>query len=110
MNDDDSLSPLLKTWRHQPHEVSDFNRGVWVRLQAEPASKESGVFGWLIAFPLVGARRAMPIAASLTLLLSLAAGSGVAFAYESLTHDDRMASEYARVIDPLQMTAPHAHP
>jgi hypothetical protein len=110
MNDDDSLSTLLKTWQHPPREASDFNRGVWTRLQAEPASKEAGAFGRLLVFPLIGARRAMPIAASLAFLLSLATGSGVAFAYESLTHDDRMASEYARTIDPLQMTAPHAHP
>jgi len=110
MNDDDSLSPLLKTWRHQPREASDFNRGVWARLRTAPATKDSSVFGWLIDFPLIGARRAMPIAASLALLLSLAAGSGVAFAYESLTRNDRMAVAYARSIDPLQMASAHVHP
>jgi len=110
MNDDDSLSPLLKTWQHQSHETLDFNRGVWARLRAKPVAKESGVLGWLIDFPQVGARRAMPIAASLALLLSLAAGSGMAFAYESLTRNDRMAVAYARSIDPLQMASAHVHP
>jgi hypothetical protein len=110
MNDDDSLSPLLKTWRHQPPDARGFNRGVWSRLQANSAPKESGVFGRLLHFPIAGASWAMPVAASFALLLSLAAGSGAALAYESLTHDDRMAAEYARSIDPLQMSAPHSHP
>jgi len=110
MNDDDSLSPLLKTWRHQPPEARDFNRTVWSRLQANTTSKEPGAFGRLLHFPIVGVRWAMPVAASFALLLSLAAGSGAALAYESLTHDDRMAAEYARSIDPLQMSAPHSHP
>jgi len=36
----------------------------------------------------------------------------VAFAYESMTRDDRMATEYARSIDPLQMAnqPSHSHP
>ena len=108
MNDDDSLSSLLKTWRHQPREAPDFNRGVWSRLQAKPASSAMpSLFGQLRAFPSATSRCAMPLAASFVLLLSLATGSGVAFAYESMTHDDRMAAEYARSIDPLQMAMAH---
>jgi len=110
MNDEDSLSPLLKTWRHQPREVPDFNRSVWTRVQAESTSEESGPLGRLLHFSLTGARWATPIAASLILLLSLAAGSGAALAYESLTHNDRMATEYARSIDPLQMSVSHSRP
>ena len=56
----------------------------------------------------------MPLAASFVLLLSLATGSGVALAYDSMTRDDRMAAEYARSIDPLQMAmqpqTSHSHP
>ena len=110
MNDEDSLSSLLKTWRHQPREASDFKRGVWSRLQAKPATTDSSLFGQLFAFPAATTRWAMPLAASLVLLLSLATGSGVAFAYESMTRDDRMATEYARSIDPLQMASQHSHP
>jgi len=110
MNDEDSLSPLLKTWRHQPREAPGFNRSVWTRLQAESASRKTSGLGHLLHFPLARARWAMPVAASLALLLSLAAGSGAALAYESFTLKDRMAGEYARSIDPLQMSAPHAHP
>ena len=110
MNDEDSLSSLLKTWRHQPREAPEFNRGVWSRLQASPTAAESSWFGQLLAFPAISTRWAMPMAASLLLLLSLATGSGVALAYDSMTRDDRMATEYARSIDPLQMSAPHTHP
>ena len=110
MNDQDPLSALLKTWRHQPRETPEFNRGVWTRLQAKPVTEESSLLGRLFHFPLASARWAMPIAASVLVLLSLAAGSGAAFAYESATRDERMAAEYARSIDPLQMSAPQTHP
>ncbi len=116
MNDDDSLSSLLKTWRHQPLEAPDFNRSVWSRLQAEPANTATAprLFDQLLAFPGATARWTMPLAASFVLLLSLATGSGVALAYDSMTRDDRMAAEYARSIDPLQMAmqpqTSHSHP
>ena len=110
MNDQDPISLLLKKWRHQPREAPDFNRSVWARLQAKPAEEESNQPGRLLPFPFASARWAMPFAASLFVLLSLAAGSGAAFAYESINRDERMAAEYARNIDPLQMTNPHSHP
>lgn len=113
MNDDrDLLSPLLKTWRHTPPEAPDFNRGVWGRVQTtQDSSLLRNVFSVLAFFPTERARVLMPIAASVALVLSLAAGSGAAFAYDSLTRDDRMAAAYARSIDPLQMMepAPHNH-
>ena len=110
MNDQDPLALLLKKWRHQPREVPDFNRSVWARLQAKPATEDSSLLGRLLPFPLASTRWAMSVAASLLVLLSLAAGSGAAFAYESINRDERMAAEYARNIDPLQMTNPHSHP
>jgi len=110
MNDQDSLSLLLEKWRHQPREAPDFNRSVWARLQAKPATEDSSLLGRLLPFPRASARWAVPFAASLTVLLSLAAGSGAAFAYESINRDERMATVYARAIDPLQMTSPHSHP
>jgi len=109
MNDQDPLALLLKKWRLQPGEVPDFNRSVWARLQAKPATEDSSLPGRLLPFPLASTRWAMSVAASLLVLLSLAAGSGAAFAYESINRDERMASAYARTIDPLQMTSSHAH-
>src|SRR5882757_1540904 len=106
MNDRDSLSALLKTWKHTPRDAPDFNRGVWTRLQAEPATDGPHLLGRLLHFPIASVRWAMPLAASVVLLLSLAAGSGAALAYDSLTRNERMAAEYARSIDPLQMVAP----
>jgi hypothetical protein len=111
MNDQDSLSNLLKTWRHQARETPGFNRDVWARVRAENDAAAQG--SWLrplLFFPAATARWAMPLAASVLLLLSLAVGSGAAFAYETLTRDERMAAQYARSIDPLQMSSPHTHP
>lgn len=110
MNDQDPLSPLLRTWRHTPREEPYFNQGVWQRLDApttaptpkRPASR-------LLRFSLFNTRWAMPLAASLVLALSLAAGSGAALAYNSVTRNDRLAADYARSIDPLQMAFTHAH-
>jgi hypothetical protein len=79
---------------------------VWARIQEQSAAEHVGVIRRLLHFPLTSA---MPMAASVLLLLSLAAGSGAAFAYNSITRDDRMATEYARSIDPLQMTAGNSH-
>ncbi len=110
MNDQDPLSPLLKTWRHQPREAPEFNREVWARIAAsEKNTAKSGLLARIFAFPVTSSRQALPIAASLTILLSLAAGSTAALAYNSLTHDDRMATAYVRSIDPLQMSAQHSH-
>jgi hypothetical protein len=110
MNDHDPLSGLLKTWRHHSHEAPDFNRGVWSRLEAKPEATEAGWLRQLLAFPAATARWAMPMAACVLLLLSLATGSGAALAYDSITRDDRMAAKYARSIDPLQMSNPVSHP
>jgi hypothetical protein len=110
MNDHDSLSALLRTWRHTPREEPAFNRGVWARLDAPASSTASAAsLAPLLSFPGLAARWAMPLAASVLVLLSLAVGSGAALAFDSLTRAERMAAEYARSIDPLQMAATHSH-
>jgi hypothetical protein len=111
MNDHDPLSDLLKTWSHQAREAPDFNRDVWARVRRKKESAAPAtLLGRLLTFPVATARWAMPLAASVLLLLSLAVGSGAAFAYESITRDERMAAQYARSIDPLQMSTPHTNP
>ncbi len=115
MNDQDPLSPLLKTWRYEPPAALNFNRGVWSRLEtAKTETTKRLQFSQLLAFPATTTRWAIPLAASFVLLLSLATGSGVALAYDSMTRDNRMATEYARSIDPLQMAMAqkpsHSHP
>jgi hypothetical protein len=107
MNEQDSLSTLLKTWRHKPNEEPGFSQNVWAQIRAEQGRPaETSFLAQLLAFPSRGSRWAMPAAASILLLFSLATGSGVAYAYSSLTRNDRMAAEYARSIDPLQMIVP----
>lgn len=112
MNDHDSRDPLastLRTWRHEPAPAPDFDGAVWARIRsaetAAPARTAS-----IFHFP-----SALPLAASVAVLLSIAAGTGTAFALNRTLSTNRMAAAYVRSIDPLQMTdgdahASHAHP
>lgn len=92
----DPLSDLLKSWRHEPPEAPRFNAGVWARIEA--GRKESN----LVSFY----RWALPLAASVALLLGV--GSGIFEARQK--HADRMAAAYVRTVDPLQMTMPAPRP
>lgn len=98
----DPLSPTLQSWRHEPAPAPDFNEGVWARIRsAETARPPASVFHFPIA---------LPLAASVAVLLALAAGTGGAFALSHARATDRMAAAYVRTIDPVQMTALHLHP
>lgn len=100
----DPLSATLQTWRHEPAAAPDFNKDVWARIHsAESVRPAATVFH----FP-----SALPLAACLAILFSLAAGTGGAFALNRTLTTDRMAAAYVRTIDPVQMTATqtHSHP
>lgn len=109
MNDHDSRDPLastLRTWRHEPAPAPDFGKAVWARIRsAETApARTASIF----PFPSV-----LPLAASLAILASIAAGTGTAFALNRTLSTERMAVAYVRTIDPVQMTAAdasHNHP
>ena len=88
----DPLSDLLKSWRHQPSGEPRFNTGVWTRIEA--GRKESNVVSFY--------RWALPLAASLALLLGVSA----AMVQTRQKQADRMAAAYVRTVDPLQMTMP----
>lgn len=106
MNDHDSRDPLastLRTWRHEPAPAPGFDKAVWARIRsaetAAPARTAS-----ILHFP-----SSLPFAAGLAVLLSIAAGTGTAFALNRTLSTDRMAAAYVRNIDPVQMTATDAH-
>lgn len=105
MNDPrDPLSSTLHTWSHEPAPAPDFNDRVWARIRSAEVSPKQGT---LLHFHL-----ALPMAASIALILSIAAGTGGAFALNRTRTTERMAAAYVRSIDPVQMTASttHAHP
>lgn len=103
MNDHDPLPPLLGGWEHKPAPAPDFRDQVWARIRsaetAAPARTAS-----IFHFP-----SALPLAASIAVLLSIAAGTGTAFALNRTLSTERMAVAYVRSIDPVQMTAVDAH-
>jgi len=96
VSNQDPLSDLLKSWRHQPSAEPRFNAGVWTRIEA--GRKESNVLSFY--------RWALPLAASLALLL----GVGSAVLEVRQRHADRMAAAYVRTVDPLQMSMPAPRP
>lgn len=111
MNDPDSRDPLASTlhaWRHEPAPTPDFHDQVWTRIRSEVGTTSPAVAlakeGNILRFP-----SALPLAASLALLLSIAAGTGTAFALNHTRSTDRMAAAYVRTIDPVQLTASGAH-
>lgn len=112
MNDSrDPLDSTLRSWRHEPAPAPAFRDEVWARIRsAETAPSEaSAKEGNLLHFP-----QAFPLAACIAIVLSVAAGSGGAFALSRAQSADRMAAAYVRTIDPIQLTstdhAGHAHP
>jgi len=99
MNSPDPLNSLLASWRHEPAPASDFNTGVWARIRGGEAARPLA--------PIVRFPWALPLAASVAVLLSIAGGTGWALALNEAQSADRMASAYVRSIDPLQMVTQH---
>jgi hypothetical protein len=79
-----------------------FNRGVWSRIHAP---EDSHRFVQFFRFS-----QALPLAACVTVLLSLAVGSGSALVLNHAQSAERMASAYVLSIDPVQLAADHALP
>jgi hypothetical protein len=103
MNAPDSRDPLastLRTWRHTPAPAPAFRDQVWARIHTS-ADTALARHATLLRFP-----SALPLAASLAILASIAAGTGTAFALNRTLSTDRMAAAYVRTIDPVQLTAP----
>jgi len=101
MNSTDPLSSLLASWRHDPTPAADFNAGVWARIQAGEQARPRAA---IVRFPW-----ALPLVASVAVLLSIAGGTGWALVLNESQSADRMASAYVRSIDPVQMSAQHEH-
>ena len=99
MNDDQRpLRNLLRCWQPRSLEpAADFNECVWTRIRGSPS--ESARHG-LLHFP-----STLRAAACWAAALSAFGGSAAAYAYDSLTRDDRMAAAHAAAIDPIQITA-----
>lgn len=91
----DSLTALLRRWKHEPAAQPEFAAGVWARIEA--ARREDRT---VVAF-----RWALPLAAS----LALVAGVGAARIEARRAHAERMADTYVRTVDPIQMVAHQAH-
>jgi hypothetical protein len=101
MNRPDSLSVLLKSWKHDPPDEPQFNQQVWSRVQRSSSVPVHPTSRYLL-----------PLAASVALLLSGVAGTTVAIALQSSARNDKMATAYAKSIDPLQRSLTvhvHAH-
>jgi hypothetical protein len=99
MQDDHSdLSRLLQSWQPPtPAAAGDFENQVWARIQSASSTTQStGLFG------LPATLRA---AACWAAALAAFGGSAAAYAYDSLTRDERMAAAHVRTLDPLQITA-----
>lgn len=98
----DPLQDLLQRWRHEAPPAPAFRDAVWARIaQAETASPVA---------PLIPFRLILPLAASLTLIASVAAGVGAGLSVARSQTADRMATAYARSIDPLLKSAgEHVH-
>lgn len=96
MNDNhSSLCALLRYWRPARPEASEtFNDSVWERIHRQSASASR---------PLLGL--SLRAAACWVAALSAFGGSAAAYAYDSLTREERMAAEHAAAIDPVQITA-----
>lgn len=111
----DPLSSTLQSWHHEPAPAPDFNTGVWSRIRSAETTAAAPVsaLARILHFP---SSSAFPVAASLAIIVSLAAGTGGAFALNRTVTTERMAAAYVRTIDPIQMTAAngahvsHAHP
>jgi hypothetical protein len=105
MKDDRALlSRLLQRWQpRSPDPLPGFEKNVWARISHQASSAPTGV---LFRFP-----NTLRAAACWVATLSAFGGSAVAYAYDSLTRDERMAAAHARAIDPLQIvSAPNTVP
>ena len=105
MQDDHGpLSRLLQLWQpRSPDATPDFEKNVWARIERQKSSSPVSV---LLRFP-----STFRAAACWAAALSAFGGSAAAYAYDSLTRDERMAAAHARAIDPLQIVAaPHTVP
>lgn len=91
----DPLSSLLSRWRHEPRPAADFAAGVWAKIDAARGDERV-----VTAF-----RWALPLAASLAILL----GIGAARLEARQQHAERMADSYVRTIDPVQMAGHGPH-
>lgn len=96
----DPLSSALRAWRHKPGPAPDFRARVWTRIRSADTARTASVF----PFP-----QALPLAASLAILASVAAGTGTAFALNRTLSTERMAVAYVRTIDPVQLSAAGTH-
>ncbi|HEY9247928.1 MAG TPA: hypothetical protein VIO38_02305, partial [Rariglobus sp.] len=89
MNDHDPRDPLastLRTWRHAPPPAPDFDKTVWARIRSAETSAPARSAS-ILHFP-----SALPLAAGVAVLLSIAAGSGTAFALNRTLSTERMAA------------------
>ena len=108
MNDHDSLSPLLGSWKHTPAPAPDFADRVWSRIHsaAPVATAETTAPASIIRFPFA---IPLPLAASVAVTLSILAGTVAALGVSRAQTTDRLAAAYVRTIDPIQMTTSDAH-
>jgi hypothetical protein len=84
MNSPDPLNSLLASWHHEPPPAANFNAGVWARIRAGEGTRPRTL---IVRFPW-----ALPLAASVAVLLSIAGGTGWALALNEAQSADRMAS------------------
>ena len=101
MNHSDPLKRLLASWSHEPTPAPEFATEVWSRIRsAESAPRLAPI----IRFPW-----ALPLAASIAVMLSVAAGTRSALALNHAEATARQAAAYVRSVDPVQMSATHEH-
>lgn len=107
----DPLDTTLRSWRHEPAPAPGFQDEVWGRIRAAETAPSEALAkeGNLLHFP-----QALPLAACIAIVLSVAAGTGGALVVNRSQSADRMAAAYVRTIDPVQLTANdhagHVHP
>lgn len=101
---DQRLSDLLRSTRIDPARDPQFEAAVWDRIRRGPGQL-SAAAGTTAAF-----RWALPLAASLALIASVATGIGAGLRVTRAQTNERMAEAYARTIDPiLKAGQPHVH-
>jgi hypothetical protein len=98
----DPLQHLLQRWRPEPKASPGFAAGVWARIEQPDVAPR--------AAPVIPFRFILPLAASLTLIASVAAGVRTGLSVARSQTADRMAANYARSIDPLlKASSDHVH-
>ncbi len=93
-----------------PAGAAAFAAAVRARIQSPDTASGPGHRRLSRVFSAVLARQALPLAAALTLLASLAAGTTVAYARENSLRTETFAAAYALSIDPWRMHGPDAAP